>query len=267
LIELIPLEFEARVRQGNIADAAASDIVVIAANSQRRDQESYLELLGRKVDIVRAIAGELRQLRFKGVILMSSNPVDVLANVVLEESGLPANQVIGSGMSLDHFLFGKTAGNLASSTEGDFARSKQVSVPSTWCAASSCDTTMVDNCQPNCPKFGTMLKADRRKRVVSSKKYGASPLTVGSCIPRICEAILRDERTILPVSAMATGQYGIEGVYLNQPCIIRRGGVEDVITLSIEDEERQDLIDSSGILKSINNTYLREAQSSSATAR
>jgi L-lactate dehydrogenase len=267
LLELIPLGSEAQVRQGTISDAATSDIVVIAANTERRDRESNLDLLTRKVDVVRAIAGELRKHSFNGVILMSSNPVDVLANVVLEESGLPTNQVIGSGMSLNDFLFGKTTGNQALCAENKFENAKQVSAPSTWCAAIACRTKIVDNCQPNCPEFGTMLDADRNEPDRISRKSEISPLAVGTCIPRICEAILRDERTILPVTSMATGQYGINGVYLNQPCVIRRNGVEEVITLRIEEEEKRDLIDSSDILKRINNIYLREAQNSYATLR
>ena len=76
---------------------------------------------------------------------------------------------------------------------------------------------MIDFCQPNCPEFGKMIEADIRKPTVITHRKEPPVLVGGSCVSRICEAVLRDERIILPVLTMTKGEYGIKGVYMNLP--------------------------------------------------
>lgn len=255
LIQLIPLGHETNIREGNIKDAAKSDIAIIATGVAQNEIASNFANLKKEVSFVIEIAGKLRENNFEGVILIVSSPVDVFAQAVFETSGFPAKRIIGSGKCVDQAILGDY-----------FEDSPKIRVASTWCAAMVCGSPMIENCQPNCLGFQKMLEADIQKESDISDRLVPSPFAVGSCIPQICEAILRDERTILPVAAMATGQYGIEGVFLNQPCIIRRGGVEEVIKLGISDEETQDLIDASEILKRVNMVVLSGETYKSANA-
>ncbi len=245
LQKTIPLNFPVRVFQGEFEDAKEAKIAVIASGTNGNPSESPLDSLGKNVEIVGAIAGKLKENNFNGVILVTTNPVDILANIALEKSGLPANKVIGSGKTLDKELFQKILEN-----ESKFIQSKSENAEiATWCAAITAAATFIDHCQPNCSEFEKMLDADKKKPVQITHRKDFSLFAVGSCVARICEAILRDERTILPILAMTSGQYGISGVYMNLPCIIRREGVEDVINLKINQEEKAELIESSVIVK------------------
>jgi L-lactate dehydrogenase len=88
----------------------------------------------------------------------------------------------------------------------------------TWCAARFGGMPLVDFCDPNCPGFPEMLERVRSVLPGTIQHRGYASSAVGSCVSRICEAILRDERVILPVSAMTRGEYEIEGVYLSFRC-------------------------------------------------
>jgi len=98
-----------------------------------------------------------------------------------------------------------------------------------WSAARVAGVPLRDFCAPGeCPDFGETLRQVRRAAPEIVEHKGHTSFAIASCVARICEAILRDERTVLPVSTMLTGQYGIEGVYLSLPCVVGRGGVERV---------------------------------------
>lgn len=264
LLESVPLGFETHVFKAEPSDAAEADVLVIGGGVRRVKGESGIDLLKRKVAKVREIAGYLKENKFGGVILVASNPVDVLANAVLEESGFSQKRVIGSGKSLRHCQLSTIYDRRGANKHLAVNDIEQNVSRATWCAAISCCSPMIDNCQPNCPEFGKMLDADRRKPIQISGRGDRSPFAAGACVPKICESILRDERTILPVVAMTTGQYGISGVYLNQPCIIRRGGVENIIELRLEDSERRELIDLGILFKGINAQLSQQDRFSSA---
>lgn len=245
LREAIPLPFPVRVFSGEFKDVKKAKIAVIASGVKRNHGESPVNLLRRNIEIIGRHAEKLKENDFDGVILVTTTPVDVLSNVVLEKSGLPTNKVIGSGKPLDTKLFRKVL-----NCDPFFIEiNADDKIVAKWCAAISDTATFRDYCQPNCSEFGKMIEADKKKPV--QIKYGKDPslFAVGSCVARICEAILRDERTILPVSAMTSGQYGIRGVYMNMPCIIRRDGVEDIIKLKITPDEKSELIETSEIVK------------------
>lgn len=100
-----------------------------------------------------------------------------------------------------------------------------------------------------CPDFDELLRRVRRAapEIVAHKGY--TSFAIASCVARICEAILRDEHTVLPVSTLTDGQHGIEGVYLSLPCVVGRAGVERVIELPLDEAEREGLRASAAILE------------------
>ncbi len=89
---------------------------------------------------------------------------------------------------------------------------------------------------------------------------------VGTCVNRICEAILLDQRTILPLSVMTDGQYGISGVYLSLPCVVGREGIEKIVELPLGDDERHGLLTSAAILKTTYETLKKEEKIAVANA-
>jgi L-lactate dehydrogenase len=100
-----------------------------------------------------------------------------------------------------------------------------------------------------CPDFDELLTRVRRAAPDIIERKGYTSYAIGSCVARICEAVLRDERSILPVSTLLTGQYGIDGVYLSLPCVMGREGVERVIEIPLDEQERRGLRASAELLR------------------
>lgn len=253
LLKSIPLAKPARIWAGSYADVADADIAVIAAGARAVPGEMSLDLLGRNVSIIRETIQKLKAVSFKGIILMMTNPVDILAQVALEESGFPARKVIGSGTVLNterlRAIFGSEIGFNPPSFHDYVIGNHENSEVATWCAARFGSMPLVDFCDPNCPGFPAMLE---RVQSVTSEDIlhkGFTPVTVGSCVSRICEAILRDERAILPVSSLTGGEYGIEDVYLSLPCVVSRRGVEQIVELPLSRAEQKDLHETADLLK------------------
>jgi len=100
-----------------------------------------------------------------------------------------------------------------------------------------------------CPDLEALLGRVRTAAPEIIKHKGYTSFAIASCVTRICEAILRDERTVLPVSTRLTGQYGIDGVYLSLPCVVGRGGVERVVALPLDEAELAGLRASAEVLR------------------
>jgi L-lactate dehydrogenase len=252
LLRSIPLSKPARVWAGDYEDAAGADIAIIAAGVSAASG-SNLDLLGRNVSIIRETIQKLKAVNFKGIILMMTNPVDILAQIALEESGFPVKKVIGSGTVLNterlQAVFGSEIGFETQSFQTYVNGEYENLEVATWCAARFGSMPLVDFCDPNCPGFPAMLERVRSVTPEDILHKGFTPVAVGSCVSRICEAILRDERVILPVSAMTSGEYGIEGVYLSLPCIVSCRGVEQIVELPLSSAEQKDLHETAGLLK------------------
>jgi L-lactate dehydrogenase len=249
----VPLTRPVRIWAGDFADTKDADIAVIAAGVGSRPGETRLDLLGRNIIVIREIVSELVKNGFAGIILMTTNPVDVLAQIAQEESGLPTGKVIGSGTVLDtarlRFLLGAELGIEARSIHAYIVGEHGNSEIATWHAARVGGSPIKDFCEPDYPDFDAILEQvrDAAPNIVRHKGY--TSFAIASCVTKICEAVLRNEHSILPVSAMTDGQYGISGVYLSLPCIVGSGGVEKIIELPLDDEERKGLLASAEILR------------------
>ncbi|MEZ5429061.1 MAG: hypothetical protein R2747_22635 [Pyrinomonadaceae bacterium] len=257
LQKAVPPIAPGKILSGDLRDAAESDVAVLAAGENKKPGESRLAWLRGNASIIARIARGLRDNNFRGVLLNTTGPVDLLTEIALEESGLSAGRVIGSGKGLDAEEW--------PAISNDRATGETDAPPAAvWCAALTAKTPIMDYCRPGCPEFDKMIEADKNK-TGGRVRSGDYPLfSVGSCVTRICEAILRDERMILPVWAMTDGQYGVKGVYLNLPCIIRRSGVEDIIKIRISPEEERELLDSAELTRRVYNKLKEKKKVSSA---
>jgi L-lactate dehydrogenase len=266
----VPLTNPVEIRAGDYEDAAAAEIVVVAAGTHTNPGESRLDLLDRNVQVVRDIMRRLAAVDFGGIVLMITNPVDVLAQIAQEESGFPPHRVIGSGTVLDTArlrailsrelkIEGRSIHAYVIGEHGD-------SEVATWCAARIGGAPLVDFCRPDCPDFGKMLIAIRHAAPKIVERKGYTSFAIGTCVNRICEAILRDERTILPVSVLTDGQYGISGVYLSLPCVIGRRGIERIVELPLCEPEKRALLESAEVLRLTHEKLRPEKRDSAANA-
>ncbi len=252
----VPMNRPVRIRAGDYGDAARAAIVVIAAGAGSRPGETRLDLLGRNVRVVRDCMKHLLAEGFAGIVLMTTNPVDVLAQVAQEESGLPIGRIIGSGTVLDsarlRAMLGAELGVEARSVHAYIVGEHGDSEIAAWSSAHIAGVHLREYCQSEksqCPDFDALLGRVRQAAPEIIRHKGYTSFAIASCIARICEAILRDERTVLPVSTMLHGQYGIRDVYLSLPCVVGSGGVERVIELPLDEVELAGLRASANVLR------------------
>lgn len=251
----VPLGAPVKIISGDYKDAASSSIVVITAGVASSDPgESRLDLLDKNANIVRDIVRQLKSESFNGILLMTTNPVDVLTQIALEESGLPANQVIGTGTVIDTArLRGMLAETLAVEPRavnafiiGEHGDS-EIAV---WSAARVAGVAL--DKFPGADKLpakSELLDRVRRAAPEIVKRKGHTAFAIALSVRRICEAVLRNERAALAVSALLKGEYGIENVCLGTPCIVGKTGVEQIIELELNDDEQRGLLASANVLR------------------
>ncbi len=232
-----------KIKVGDYADCAGADIVVITAGAAQRPGESRTDLLQRNISIFGPIVEQVVTHCRKGILLVAANPVDVLSQVALKRSGWPAHRVIGSGTLLDssrfRYLVGERLGVDPRSVHGVIVGEHGDSEVPVWSGLNVAGVGPGDT-----PPGSRWHLTEEDKRVIYEAtrgaagqiiaKKGATYYAIALALARICDAILRDQHSVLPVSVFAQ-EYG---VYLGLPAVIGRSGVEEVIVIPLSEEER-----------------------------
>jgi L-lactate dehydrogenase len=244
----------ARIWAGSYADAATATIAVITAGAATHGTESRLSVLSRSAVIVGECVESLMHAGFSGVILVAANPVDLMAHIAFRKSGLAAPRVIGTGTLLDSSRLRQALaakldvapGALSGLVLGEHGDS-EVAAFSTVRVG---ELTLEQFTKPGPLLDHDVIAKDVRDagyRIVSGKGY--TSFGIATAVVRICEAIIRNERAILPVSTLLTGEYGIDGVFLSLPCILGAGGVERILEPELSVEELSALHKSADVIR------------------
>jgi L-lactate dehydrogenase len=247
------------IKAGAYADCRDADLVVVTAGAKQKPGETRLDLTARNAGIIRGIVAELMRADFPGVLLMVSNPVDVLTQVAWKTSGLPRNRVIGSGTVLDS---ARLRSLLSAHCQAD-PRNIHVLVigehgdseVAAWSAASIGGVSIRNYCE-QCRRC---LGEGHYRRLLDQVKHaayeiiarkGATYYAIGLALVQITDAILRDEHRILPVSTVLEDFHGIRDVALSLPALLGRSGCERVLELALAPEEVEALVKSAQVIKS-----------------
>ena len=254
----VPLSNPVRIWNGEYPDCAGANVVVISAGTAQRPGETRLDLLKRNIDIFRQIIPQVLQYNPDGVLLIATNPVDVLSYATWKLSGLPAGRVIGSGTVLDtarfRFLISTRFKLDAHSVHAYIIGEHGDSEVAVWSSANIAGIPMQDYCK----LIGNEICEEDRVRIsdqVRNAAYeiiarkGATFYAVAVGLVRIVESILRDQHTVLSVSSLVPGFYGIEDVYLSLPAIIGQAGVERILKLNLDEQELGALKKSAQVMK------------------
>jgi L-lactate dehydrogenase len=248
------------VHVGDYADCAGADIVAITAGAASRPGETRLDLASRNVEIFRQIVPAIVRHNSEGILLVVTNPVDVLTHLTLILSGRPANKVIGSGTVLDsarfRYLLAEHCGvdprNVHAHVIGEHGDSE---VP-VWSLANIAGTRLTEYCvvcRQDCdgiPRREIFHQVrDAAYEVI--KRKGATYYAVGLSVAYIVESILRDQRSVLPVSSLMQGQYDLEDVCLSLPAVVGREGIVQVLELPLDEEEVVGLRRSATVLQEV----------------
>ena len=207
---------------------------------------------------MKSIIGEIKQREFHGILLIVSNPVDILTYVALKESGYPANRVIGSGTVLDTARFRYELGEHlwvdSRSVHAYIIGEHGDSELAAWSDARVGGLPIHDFCElrgyydhdTSMEKIFNSVKNSAYE--IISKKH-ATYYGIAMAVCRICAAIVRDERSILPVSSLMTGEYGITDVVLSIPSVVDAKGIEAVVPIELDEAELKALKNSAEVLK------------------
>jgi L-lactate dehydrogenase len=256
----VPLASPCQIWAGSYEDCAGAVVTVITAGSAQRPGETRLDLVQRNTNIFRQIVPAIAQNNPQGIILVATNPVDILTYVTLRLSGLPAQHVIGSGTILDtarfRYLLSQHYAIDPRSVHAFIIGEHGDSEVPVWSLANIAGMRLEDFCRANgleCSDhtLQEIFSKTRDAAYQIIERKGATYYAIGAGLLRIVEAILRDQNTVLSISSFLTDYYGISDVCLSLPSVVDRGGVERVLKLELNDKEMKGLLESARVLKDI----------------
>ncbi len=256
----LPFLSPMQIYSGNYNDLNECGIVIIAAGVGQKPGETRIDLLQRNTDVLRTIMDRITTVNPECILLVVTNPVDILTYVSLKLSDFPSNRVIGSGTVLDtarlKYLIGEKLDvdprNVHSFIIGEHGDSEFA----VWSGANVSGINLPDYC-PICDHCGGMDELYSLHGYVKDSAYeiirgkGATYYAIAQATKRIVEAIVRDENTILPVSTYLDGQYGLSDICMSIPAVIGRCGVKHVLDFPLSDSEHTSLMKSAELLKSV----------------
>jgi L-lactate dehydrogenase len=256
----VPLAHPTRIRAGGYPDCAGSAITVVTAGSAQKPGETRLDLVKRNAAIFKSIIPEVVANNPGGILLIATNPVDILSHVSLKLSGLPDNKVIGSGTILDtarfRYLLSQHFNLDARSVHAYIIGEHGDSEVPVWSLANVAGMPIEDFCQANgcgCDQVARdqIFQQTRDAAYQIIERKGATFYAIGTGLVRIVESILRDQNTVLSISTHIQGQYGIQDVFLSLPCVVNHNGIDRIIELPLNSKELEELQHSAQALQAV----------------
>ena len=245
------------IKAGDYDECKDAQIVVITAGVAQKPGQTRLELAEINTKIMKQITQSIMSSGFNGIIVVASNPVDLMTYVVAKVSGLPKNQVMGSGTVLDtarlRYLMADylkiSSKNIHAYIMGEHGDSSFVPWDHAYIGCKKVKDVMKDNHHP----MSTLEEIHKgvvnaAYEIINKKK--ATYYGIGMGLNRIVRAILDNENSILTVSTyVKDGEYGQDDIYIGVPSIVNSKGVRELLTLELNENEQKKLDESCKILK------------------
>ncbi len=248
-----------RIRSGDFEATGGSDLVVISAGAAQQPGETRLDLVRRNADVYRDIIPRIAQASPGAVLLIVTNPVDIMTYAAIRFSGFAPGRVIGSGTLLDSARFRHllsrhcrvAPANVHAYIIGEHGDSE---VP-VWSTANVAGLRLDEYC----PVCGRGCGGEVRERIFHQvrdaayaviERKGATYYAIAQAMTAITRAVLRDENAIMTVSTLMEGRDSQDHVCLSLPAVVDRSGINRVLRIPLADGERQGLEKSASILRS-----------------
>ncbi len=259
------LNLNVKVKKGTYADCGDANIVVITAGPPPKPNQTRLDMMGITQKITKSIVDPIMSAGFDGIFLVVSNPVDVISYYVWKLSGLPSNQVIGTGTALDSArlksLIGATVGTDPRSVHafsmGEHGDSQMVPWSTVTVGGKNLNDVECDN-----PNLVEQLKQEYladttiKRGFEILRRKGTTCYGIASTVSGIVKAILNDEHKVIPVSTYLNNQFGVNDVYAGVPAILNRSGVADLITIHLTEDEQKRFSNSVSVIKKYINSIM-----------
>jgi len=255
----VPFAHPTRISAGDYPDLKGAAITVIAAGAGQKPGETRLDLVKNNAAIFGEIVPRVAAANPEGILLVATNPVDVLTYSAWKLSGLPPERVIGSGTILDtsrfRYLLSQHFGVDPRSVHAYIIGEHGDSEVPVWSLANIAGMRLKDYCAAHRLAYeqeamDSIFRRTRDAAYEIIKRKGSTYYAVAAGLMRIVEAVLRNQNTVLSVSSLIEGYYGLSGLYLSLPTVVNRSGVERVLHLELSAEEVEGLRRSSEVLKS-----------------
>lgn len=256
----LPFAKPMQLYAGDYEDIKDASIIIVTAGAGQKPGETRLDLVKKNVAIFGSIIPEIAKYNQDAILLIVANPVDILTYAAARLSGYPQNRVFGSGTVLDtarlKYLLGQHLGVDNRSVHAFIIGEHGDSEIAAWSSANVSGIPLDKFCEMR----GHFDHESSTRRIAENVKNSAYEIIekkratyygIAMSVRRICEAIVRDEKSILPVSSIQTGDFGIEGVALSMPSIVGKDGVECSVPIELNDEEQKALRASADTLKKI----------------
>lgn len=246
----LPFAGQMKIYAGDYDDIVDAAVIIVTAGAAQKPGETRLDLVNKNVNIFKSIIPEIAKRNYKGILLIVANPVDILTYTAVKLSGLPENRVIGSGAVLDTARLKYALGehlevdsrSVHSFIIGEHGDSEIVA----WSSTNVSGIPVNDFCELR----GHFNHEEAMHRIADDvknsaydiiEKKGATYYGIAMSVKRICECIMRDEKSILPISSMMHGEYGISDICLSMPTVVGREGVETRVPIQLNEQEESAL--------------------------
>ncbi len=241
---------------GEYEDCRDADIIVYTAGVNQKEGETRLDLVNKNLSILKQCLPKIMDKNSQAILLMVANPVDILTYAALRIGGLSPYQVMGSGTVLDTSRFRYIisrwchveARNIHAYVIGEHGDSEVF----LWSLSNIAGMQLDDFCiWRDIPCFNKEEVATRVRHAAYDiiKKKGATFYAIGLAVQKICATILRDENSILTVSGLLEGEYGLSNICLSLPTLVNRQGRTKILSVPMSSEEKNELLHSAGVLK------------------
>ena len=255
----LPFVHPMKIYAGTYADLADCFLIIITAGAGQRPGETRLELVHKNVEIFRDMIPQITAVTQDARLLIVSNPVDVMTYAAWKLSGYPPEHVIGSGTVLDtarlKYLLGAHLGVDSRSVHAFIIGEHGDSELAVWSSANISGVDLDSFCDICGACDGETLhrlyEDVRTSAYKVIEKKGATYYAIALAVTRIARAIVREEHSVLPVSAYVNGHYGVSDVYFGVPSIVGAEGVEKVLDIPLDASEQQQLEHSVQTLKDV----------------
>lgn len=242
---------------GSYDDCADAELIVITAGVNQQPGETRIQLFQRNKEIMESITKQIMASGFDGIILVASNPVDLMAYVVQQASGLPTSRVFGSGTSLDtarlRYEIAKRvkidSRNVHAYIMGEHGDTEFVCWSKAFIGSKPLADVIETMDEINFEDLKDIAHDVKNAAYEIIRRKRATYYGVGMALVKITEAVLGNEHRILPISALNTGEYDCDHVYIGVPAVVNKNGVDHIVKLKLNELETEQLQASSKHLK------------------
>lgn len=256
----LPFAKPMQIYAGEYCDLSDASVIIVTAGAGQKPGETRLDLVKKNVGIFSSVIPEIAKYNQSGILLIVANPVDILTYTAAKLSGFPANRVFGSGTVLDtarlKYLLGEHLGVDPRSVHAFIIGEHGDSEIAAWSSANVSGVPLNNFCEMR----GYFRHEESMKKIADDVKNSAYKIIekkhatyygIAMSVKRICEAIVRDEKSVLPVSSIQKSESGEDDIALSMPVIVGKQGVEGSVPIELNEEERSSLKKSADTLRTV----------------